>query len=139
MPVTHYVGLLLIIFGIILVSINSKIVEISERYDNRCTLGSVCEIEITITEEMEDPFFYYELDNFYQNHRRYIKSKSSAQLSGQTITYSTAESDCDPIVTNADVGKTMSINGKALNPDAVAYPCGLIAKSLFTGNQSYSL
>lgn len=29
------------------------------------------------------------------------------------------------------MGKTHSVNGKLLDPDAVAYPCGLVAQSLF--------
>jgi hypothetical protein len=31
-------------------------------------------------------FFYYQLDNFYQNHRRYVKSKNYKQLMGETVT-----------------------------------------------------
>lgn len=47
---------------------------------------------------MEKPvYLFYELDNFYQNHRRYIKSKSAAQLSGESIDTTTAEKYCDPI------------------------------------------
>jgi hypothetical protein len=30
---------------------------------------------------------YYELDGFYQNHRRYIKSKSDDQLNGKEFTF----------------------------------------------------
>ncbi len=29
------------------------------------------------------------------------------------------------------MGKTHSVNGTPLDPDAVAYPCGLVAKTLF--------
>lgn len=33
---------------------------------------------------MKPPIYvYYELDNYYQNHRRYVKSRSSLQLLGE--------------------------------------------------------
>jgi len=48
---------------------------------------------------MEAPvFLFYKLDNFYQNHRRYIKSKSADQLAGSDISESDASANCDPIV-----------------------------------------
>ena len=79
---------------------------------------------------------YYQLDGFYQNHRRYVKSKSDSQLNGKDVTYEEMKDsqDCDPVITNKDMGKTISITGQALNPDAVAIPCGLIAKSYFNDN-----
>ena len=52
---------------------------------------------------------------------------------GSDISKSDAEKDCDPIVTNKDMGKTVAADGVTeLNPDDVAIPCGLIAKSVFT-------
>ena len=39
---------------------------------------------VTVPEKMKAPVYvYYELDNFYQNHRRYVKSRSDSQLSGR--------------------------------------------------------
>jgi len=35
------------------------------------------------------------------------------------------------------MGKEFSVNGKTLDPEAAAYPCGLVAKSLF--NDTFSL
>jgi len=69
---------------------------------------------------MESPvFMYYKLSNFYQNHRRYVKSYSSDQLKGNTPDYGTVQGgDCKPL----DVS-----NGK------IIYPCGLIANSVFNG------
>ena len=39
--------------------------------------------------------------------------------------------DCDPIKTNKDLGFDTSVGGTTLNPEAAAYPCGLVAKSFF--------
>ena len=39
--------------------------------------------------------------------------------------------DCDPVITNKDMGKTVSIGGNSLDPDEAAFPCGLVAKSYF--------
>lgn len=49
-----------------------------------------------------------------------------------------AEDECEPAVTNAEMGKTLAVDGvTVLDPDAVAYPCGLVAKSVF--NDTFSL
>ena len=56
-----------------------------------------------IEQDIKGPVYvYYQLDNFYQNHRRYVKSRDSAQLNGQ---YKGADklSDCDPIITVGDL------------------------------------
>lgn len=53
------------------------------------------------------------------------------------MSVSDVSTDCDPIVKNKDIGKTTSINGNKLNPDDVAWPCGLVAKSFF--NDNYTL
>ncbi|EKM82873.1 hypothetical protein AGABI1DRAFT_111436 [Agaricus bisporus var. burnettii JB137-S8] len=62
-------------------------------------------------------FLYYKLTNFYQNHRRYVKSQNGDQLIGDYVSPDDLDdSDCDPLG---------SIDGVAI------YPCGLIANSLF--------
>ena len=45
-------------------------------------------------------YVYYQLDNFYQNHRRYVKSRSNEQLMGNDLEVSQLD-ECDPIKTNA--------------------------------------
>ncbi len=77
---------------------------------------------------------YYQLDNFYQNHRRYVKSRSFNQLNGKWITDKDLN-DCDPIKRNSDVGIAKSLNGTILDPNEPAAPCGLVAKSFF--NDTY--
>ena len=58
---------------------------------------------------MEPPiYFYYQLENFYQNHRRYVKSKDKFQLENgtpyQNDDFYTFSEDCSPIMTLADLG-----------------------------------
>ena len=68
---------------------------------------------------------YYGLTNFYQNHRRYVKSRDDRQLLGRLD--SAPSSDCEPFATAMDNG--------TLKPIA---PCGAIANSLFNGKMILS-
>jgi hypothetical protein len=66
-----------------------------------------CDISIKIDKKMANPvFFYYEIDNFYQNHRRYVKSRNVDQLKGESITIEDAKSDCDPVYLNKHLFST---------------------------------
>ncbi len=67
-------------------------------------------------------YVYYELQNFYQNHRRYVKSRSDTQLAGTVYTDEAKVQDCDPL---------RSRGGKIL------HPCGLVANSYF--NDSFAI
>ena len=80
---------------------------------------SVCTIQFSIPNDIGPPvFLYYRLTNFYQNHRRYVKSLDTDQLKGSALSASTISSSaCDPL--------KLAPNGKPY------YPCGLIANSLF--------
>jgi hypothetical protein len=52
---------------------------------------------------------------------------------GQEIEMVKAEKDCDPIILNSDLApNTKAVDGSDLIQDDIAYPCGLIAKSVFT-------
>ncbi|ORX99820.1 ligand-effect modulator 3 family [Clohesyomyces aquaticus] len=79
----------------------------------------VCYLEFTIPNDVAPPIlFYYRLTNFYQNHRRYVKSLDTNQLKGNAESASAIRSgDCDPLSTAPD--------GRPY------YPCGLIANSMF--------
>ena len=59
---------------------------------------------------MQGPVYvYYQLDNFYQNHRRYVKSRDNDQLNG--IYKSVVDiSDCDPIIQVADLWDNQQCN-----------------------------
>jgi hypothetical protein len=80
---------------------------------------TVCTLLFDIPNDIGPPvLLYYRLTNFYQNHRRYVKSLDTDQLKGSFISNSTISSSaCDPL--------KLAPNGKAY------YPCGLIANSLF--------
>ena len=72
------------------------------------------------------------MDNFYQNHRRYVKSRDSSQLNGNYIKPDKL-SDCDPIVYVGDLWdyQKENLNGNLLKDTDPAIPCGLVAKSVF--------
>ncbi|KAI9006953.1 ligand-effect modulator 3 family [Hyaloraphidium curvatum] len=62
---------------------------------------------------------YYRLTNFYQNHRRYVKSYDPNQLQGAKIESASGTNvNCAPL------------QGPGGNPQY--YPCGLIANSMFS-------
>jgi len=72
-------------------------------------------------------YMYYALTNFYQNHRRYVKSRDDSQLWGYLNKEAVlASSDCSPfnVVDKPGIGK------KAI------YPCGAIANSMFNDEVS---
>ncbi len=93
------------------------------QYDTVCTLGSSCNLTLSVPERMPAPvYFYYRLTNYYQNHRRYVKSRDDAQLRGEQRTFEDVENTCNPVV---------SFNDSKAQGD-VYFPCGLIAKSMFT-------
>lgn len=111
--------------GIILRDASTNVIEYRKRYDNidSCYVDSDmnytvlpknCSVTFTIEENMDAPvYFYYELENFYQNHRRYLKSKSDDQLRGEG---NNKVSDCSPLKKN---------DGLAL------VACGLVSASFF--------
>lgn len=88
-----------------------------------------------IESDIKGPVYvYYQLDNFYQNHRRYVKSRDSTQLNGEYV--ETAKlSNCDPIITVADLWDYQKYNLATpkvkLEDSKPAIPCGLVAKSMF--------
>eukprot|EP01016_Furgasonia_blochmanni_P020616 TRINITY_DN2300_c0_g1_i8.p2 TRINITY_DN2300_c0_g1~~TRINITY_DN2300_c0_g1_i8.p2 ORF type:complete len:187 (-),score=25.74 TRINITY_DN2300_c0_g1_i8:676-1236(-) len=122
-------------FGILLLVMTLDIVEVSQRYDQDCQGKATCIVNLKVPKLMKSPVFvYYELDNFYQNHRRYMKSKDTNQLMGEDPG-SGDIGDCDPVKTMADANKVTYAGGQPITEpgSAVANPCGLIARSMFNG------
>ncbi|KAJ3332993.1 hypothetical protein HDU76_012336 [Blyttiomyces sp. JEL0837] len=96
-----------------------------------------CTINFNIDSDMTGPvYLYYRLTNFYQNHRRYVKSFDSSQLANKLGTNSPG-GNCNPLSHASDVANYASVY-KWLDPNnssqqnAQIYPCGLIANSYFT-------
>jgi len=118
------VAAVFLIIGGVCLAASQSVVEIEHRYDvddcQTVTTGNLCQFAVPITKEMKPPvFFYYKLTNYYQNHRRYVKSRDDLQLSGGG---DGAVSLCDPLETGAG--------------GLILYPCGLIANSFF--NDTFS-
>ena len=139
-------GIIFLTIGIIVLILSKEIKEFKIRYDNNedCdnALSNKESNECTLTINLQSDFkktimVYYQLENFYQNHRRYIKSRSINQLKGKRLTKSQIKDDCDPILTNEDLGRLKSVGGIDLVPSKPANPCGLIAKSFF--NDTFKL
>jgi hypothetical protein len=114
-------GIVFLAIGIMLYVMSDKIQEVELKYapevDGCAEAGpnAECNMEIEIETPMAAPIFvYYQLTNFYQNHRRYVKSRSYSQLMGYTegddindiqnpLPVDEVKTDCEPIVTNADL------------------------------------
>eukprot|EP01138_Halocafeteria_seosinensis_P016365 gb/GECG01016696.1/.p1 GENE.gb/GECG01016696.1/~~gb/GECG01016696.1/.p1 ORF type:complete len:347 (+),score=35.19 gb/GECG01016696.1/:1-1041(+) len=130
------IGIVFIPVGVVLKRASDSVVETKVQYDGvgadrqlKCeapddvanNVTNTCNLPIEVSEDMEPPIYvYYELENFYQNHRRYVKSRDDGQLaSGNPSENPSAGSfgDCDPLVKSQD--------GRIL------WPCGLIANSFF--------
>ncbi|KAL0049495.1 hypothetical protein WJX82_003650 [Trebouxia sp. C0006] len=136
------IAIVFIPIGAACLAASAGVVEVSARYDDSCIsgdthqqrdtnlvqlegVGTTCNVTLTAPRHMKPPIYlYYELDNYYQNHRRYVKSRSDSQLRGTGDNLSST-SDCDPEqVLQADTSKLIM-------------PCGLIAWSYF--NDTYAV
>lgn len=79
-------------------------------------MGKLCNVTVSIKHKMSAPVYvYYEIENFYQNHQRYITSLDSDQLLGENKKKDDLGT-CSPLKRNGS--KILS-------------PCGLIANSMF--------
>jgi len=129
--------------GIVLYVMSDQIDEREVQYDENCYAllnanprkpGPACRQPFfNLSGTIQAPIYvYYQMDNFYQNHRRYVKSRDNDQLNGK---YKTVDqlANCDPImqVKNLWDYQKFNLNGVAMHDDDPAIPCGLVAKSFF--------
>ncbi|KAI5701261.1 hypothetical protein M8J75_007821 [Diaphorina citri] len=137
MPAFFTFGLFFIPIGVGLVYFADNVKELSldythcisvEQPDKTCAqiinnsrqMNCTCELQFALSEEIEgNVYIYYGLTNFYQNHRRYVKSRDDLQLLGQLS--STVSIDCE----DYDYAIVDGVK------KAIA-PCGAIANSLFS-------
>ncbi|XP_059441501.1 ALA-interacting subunit 3 [Corylus avellana] len=134
------VSIIFIPIGVASLFASRDVVELVDEYETVCippanrtdkvkyiqtSTDNTCNRSITVTKKMKQPIYvYYQLDNFYQNHRRYVKSRNDAQLKNGN---SDDISSCKP--------EDNLSNGSAIVP---IVPCGLIAWSLFNDTYKFS-
>ncbi len=134
------VGVIFVPIGVVTLLASNSVVQIVQRYDDTCLPANLTTkdaqvsyiqnpstakkftVILNVVKYMKSPVYvYYELDNFYQNHRRYVKSRNDQQLRGQNVTDLSA---CKP---------EDRVNGLPITP------CGLIAWSLFNDTYAFSI
>lgn len=133
-------GILGVPLGWFLLNTSNQIVEISVDYTDCVSTGEptltcaemirrnfshVCSCRITFELShslMKPTFLYYALSNYYQNHRRYSRSRDDYQLAGYVSSEKSLIANCWPYHKRFDnrTGMWMTVA-----------PCGAIANSLF--------
>lgn len=132
LPTFFIIGIAFIPVGIALLYFSDKVCEHIIDYTDCKTIGSrnqscaefiklhpteecKCNIDFTLDKDYgEKVYMYYGLTNYYQNHRRYVKSRDDDQLIGRLS--KDVSSDCTPF---------------DYNDNKPIAPCGAIANSLF--------
>ncbi|KAK2450633.1 Putative ALA-interacting subunit 2 [Trifolium repens] len=131
-------GFIFIPVGLVTLRASYSVVEIVDRYDIECvpeeyrsnkvayvkddSVSKNCSRFLKVPKSMRAPIFiYYQLDNYYQNHRRYVKSRTDRQLL-HGLGYNDTSS-CRPL---------------EFSDDLPIVPCGLIAWSLFNDTYKFS-
>ncbi|MCO5596007.1 hypothetical protein L7F22_050060 [Adiantum nelumboides] len=135
------IAVIFIPIGVLSLLASKRVVEIVHRYDDVCPRpayatdevnasqttdpNNSCNQTLTVPSRMKQPIYvYYELTNYYQNHRRYVKSRSDTQLlKGDEATDT---SNCKP---------QQNLLGNVSRPIT---PCGLIAWSLFNDTYAFT-
>ena len=144
------IGTVFVPIGAACLVASASVVELKVRYDQTCfantgagsmtntqrqgelwkagTEGETCNLRLKVTDDMDAPIYvYYEMSNFYQNHRRIAKSVSATQLrSGEKVE---DPDECAPAL--------YIDNNKTLGGGEEVLPCGLRAATYF--NDSFAL
>ncbi|XP_051133807.1 ALA-interacting subunit 1-like isoform X2 [Andrographis paniculata] len=124
--------------GFLSLSASRNVVEIVHQYETECvpiesrndisrfmqsSSNKTCSRTLNVPKHMKQPIYvYYQLDNFHQNHRRYMKSRSDKQL-----------------MSRASEGDTQKCWPEDVTKDGMPIlPCGLIAWSVFNDTYRFS-
>jgi len=146
------VGAVFIPIGIVILMASGQVLQHTIRYDETCKTKmvtwedvdlpnpAVCEQEIQLSDddgwEDKDVYAYYHLDNFYQNHRRYVQSRAATQLTGEKMDFESTS----PLTSDKSTGECTGFfdkydekneNGELTGTEVFMYPCGLVAASMF--------
>lgn len=111
-------------YSVIIEAVNNESGEIEKK----------CTISLSIEKTLKSPIFvYYKIENFFSNHREFVKSKLYPQLRGESVSDT---SNCDKMKTSGDLfgdnsENMVSFTGHPLNPKDILDPCGLIARAFF--------
>lgn len=130
LPAFFVISFIFIPIGVVLLLASNDVIEFQFDY-TQCDNGTcaelrtnqdamtnycTCEFNVTLDRDMPgDVYLYYGLSNFFQNHRRYVKSRDDNQLVGNDVKGGVS-GDCSPYDRNGS--------------EPIA-PCGAIANSLF--------
>lgn len=130
------IGVIFIPVGLVSLRASQSVVEIVDQYDTECipeafrsnkvayikdsSIPKNCSRFLKVQKHMKAPIYiYYQLDSYYQNHRRYVKSRSDQQL-----------------LHGLKYDDTSSCKPEEFSNGHPIVPCGLIAWSMF--NDSYT-
>ena len=112
-----------------------EVIKNTEVWKRNC----ICIITFQIDERWSgNVFIYYGLGNFYQSHRRYVRSRDDFQLLGNLKTdIKDIEPNCKPYLycENAEECCNEFEDGKCITKlpiGTMILPCGAIANSMFT-------
>lgn len=118
-------SVILLSLGVLILATSNSILECKVDYTDDVGVRDIIEIDSRhctdsqVTELSGSLYFFYELTNYYQNHRRYLKSRSDSQLQGKVYTTTgDVKTACSP--------RYLASDGRILDP------CGLNALSVFT-------
>uniref|UniRef100_A0A4W6ES61 Cell cycle control protein n=1 Tax=Lates calcarifer TaxID=8187 RepID=A0A4W6ES61_LATCA len=101
------------------VDMSSPCFNCSQNFSWNSTRPCTCTIPFYLDQPYENNvFMYYGLSNFYQNHRRYVKSRDDSQLNGDLESLMKPSKECEPY---------------AYHENKPIAPCGAIANSMFNG------
>ena len=82
--------------------IEYKCYDEENRLDNEKLVTNIdgtieCEIKFTPTYSLDNPKIYYRLENFFGNHRDFVRSRDWKQLGGKSLNQENLSSKCEAV------------------------------------------